>query len=50
MVFRMELTYSEIENILDIKHIDPSPTGYTLKPSIFEISYNNSMLKSFFSR
>ena len=46
MVFRMELTYSEIENILDNKYIDTSAIGYTLEPSICEINDINLILKS----
>ena len=34
MVFRMELTVSEIENIVDMKYFDAKSTGYTL-PSGF---------------
>ena len=46
MVFRMELTYSGIENILDKKYIASSCTGYTLPPGIHEISDVNSMINS----
>ena len=46
MVFKMELTYSEIEKILDTKYIAPSSTGYTSQPGIYEISDINLMLKS----
>ena len=45
-VFRMELTYIEIEKILDMKYIDASTTGYTLPPGVYEINDINSMLKS----
>ena len=48
MVFIMELTYSDIEYKLDVKHFDASSTGYTLPPSVYEISDINSMLYSFF--
>ena len=34
MVFRMGLTNSEIEYILDMKHNDASSTGYILPPGI----------------
>ena len=30
MVFTMELTYSEIEKILDMRYFPTSSTGYTL--------------------
>ena len=38
MVFRMELTNSEIENDLDMNNIDASTTGYTLESGIYEVS------------
>ena len=46
MIFKMELTNSEIESILALKYIATSPTGYTLPHGIYEISDFNSMLKS----
>ena len=46
MVFRMELLYGEIENIIDMKYIDASSTGYTFPPGIYEITDINLMLKS----
>ena len=46
MVFTMELTYSEIENILDMRYFPTSSTGYILPPGIHEISDINLMLKS----
>ena len=46
MVFRMELTYSEIEKILDVKYIATSTIGYTLPVGIYEIIDNNSTIKS----
>ena len=46
MVFRMELTYSEIEKILDVKSNPTISTEYALPPGIYEISDNNLMLKS----
>ena len=42
----MELTYVEIVNILDVKYIAGSTTGYTLPPGIYEITGINMMLKS----
>ena len=48
MVFGMELTYSEIEKILDVKYIDTSTIGYTLPPGIYEIDDKNLMLKNLF--
>ena len=46
MVYRMELTYDEIVDILDIKYIPGSTIGYTLPPGLYEISDINLMLKS----
>ena len=46
MVFRTELTYSEIENILDMKNITKTSIGYTLPPGIKKGSDINLMLKS----
>ena len=48
MVFRMELTYSEIDYIIDVKCIDASTTGYTLSPGIYEVSDFKLLLKSSF--
>ena len=45
MVFRMELTNSEVENILDMKYFDASITGYTVPPGIYEIGDINFNLK-----
>ena len=42
----MELTYSEIENILDMKHIDASATGYTVPPGVYKVNTIHSRLKS----
>ena len=38
MVFRMELTYSEIENIIEMIYIDTLTTGYTIPPENYELS------------
>ena len=48
MVFRLELTYTEILNILDMNYIDASITRYILPPGVYEISNINLMLTSFF--
>ena len=45
MIFRLQLTYSEIEYILDVKYIDTKAVGYTLPPGIYEISEINLMVK-----
>ena len=42
----MELTCREIENILDMKYIDASTTGYTIPPGVYEFKDNNLMSKS----
>ena len=46
MVFRLELSYTEILNTLDMKYIDASTTGYTLPPGVYEFSDINSTIKS----
>ena len=46
VVFRMELTYSEIEKTLDTEYIATSSTGYTLPLGIYEITDIELMLKS----
>ena len=46
MVYRMELTYDEIVDVLDVKYIAGSTNGYTLVPGIYEVSDINLMLKS----
>ena len=43
MVFRMELTYDEIEDILDVKYIAASTIGHTLQAGKYEISDINLM-------
>ena len=48
LVFRTQLTYSEVENILDMKYVDTSATGYILEPGINETGHNILMVKSFF--
>ena len=46
MVFRMELTYHEVAEILDRKKFDAKFTGYTFPLGIYEVFDNNSKLKS----
>ena len=46
MVFRFELTYNEIVDILDIKYIPTSTKGYTLPCGIYEIRDINFMIQS----
>ena len=43
LVYRMQLTYDEIIDILDFKYI-PTKTGYSLNPGIYEvIDLNNTL-------
>ena len=46
MVYRMELTYDEIVDVLDVKYIAGSTIAYTLPPGKYEITDIISMLKS----
>ena len=46
MVFRLQLTYDEIIDILDYKYIPTKRIGYSLKPNIYQISDINSTLKN----
>ena len=46
IVYRMELIYDEIMDVLDIKYISASSIGFTLAPGIDELSDPNLMLKS----
>ena len=46
MVYRMELTFDEIVDILDVKNFAGSTKGYTLPPEIYEFKDINSMLAS----
>ena len=42
----MQLTCDEIVNILDVRYVAGSTNGYTLSPSVFEISDLNFILKN----
>ena len=46
MVYRMELIFDEIVDILDVKYIAASTIGYTKPPRTYEISDINLMIKS----
>ena len=46
MVYRLQLTYDEIVDIVDVKYIAGSTKGYTLAPGIHEVTDINMMLKS----
>ena len=44
MVYRFQLTYDEIMDILDLKYIATKRTGYSLNPGIYEvIDFNNTL-------
>ena len=45
LVYRMQLTYDEIIDILDLKNIPTKRTGYSLNPGIYEIIDLNNTLK-----
>ena len=37
MVYRMQLTYEEIVDVLDVNYFTGSSNGYTIPPGIYEI-------------
>ena len=45
LVYRMQLTYDEIIDILDLKYITTKRTGYSLNPGIYEVVDLNNTLK-----
>ena len=46
MVYRFQLTYDEIMDILDLKYIPSKRTGYSLDPGIYEVVDLNNTLKN----
>ena len=46
LVFRLQLTYHEIVDILDVKYISTKRIGYSLKPNIYNIVDSNNTLKN----
>ena len=44
-VYRMQLTYDEVVNILDLKYIPTKGTGYSLNPGIYEVVDISNTLK-----
>ena len=44
-VYRFQLTYDEIVDILDLKYIPAKRTGYSLDPGIYEVDDLNNTLK-----
>ena len=45
LVYRMQLTYDEIIDVLDLKYISTKRKGYSLNPGIYEIVDLNNTLK-----
>ena len=45
LVYRMQLTYDEIIDILDLKYIPTKRTGYSLNPGFYEVDDLNNTLK-----
>ena len=45
LVYKMQLTYAEIIDILDLKYIPTKRTGYSLNPGIYEVVDLNNTLK-----
>ena len=45
MVYRFQLTYDEIIDILDLKYIPTKRAGYSLNPGIYEVTDLNNILK-----
>ena len=49
LIYRMQLTYNEIIDILDLENIPTKRTGYSLNPGIYEVIYLNNTLKHILS-
>ena len=45
LVYRMQLTYDEIIDVLDLKYIPTKRTGYSLNPGFYEVVDLNNILK-----
>ena len=45
LVYRMQLTYEEIIDVLDLKYIPTKRTGYSLNPGIYEVIDLSNTLK-----
>ena len=45
LVYRVQLTYDEIIDVLDLKYIPTKRTGYSLNPGIYEVIDLNNTLK-----
>ena len=48
LVHRMQLTYNEIIDILDLKYIPTKRTGYSLNPGMYEVVDLNNTLNIFY--
>ena len=46
MVYRLQLIYDELVDVLDIKYVAGSTKGYILPPGVYELVDINFMLKS----
>ena len=46
LVYRMQLTYNEIINILDLKYIPTKSIGYSIEPNIYNVIDLNKTLKN----
>ena len=46
LVYRMQLTYNEIINILDLKYISTKRIGYSIEPNIYNVIDLNKILKN----
>ena len=47
MVYRMQLTYDEFIDILELYYIATKTTGYSIPPGIYEIIDNNFVIKTY---
>ena len=45
LIYRMQLTYNEIIDVLDLEYIPTKRTGYSLNPGIYEVVDLNNTLK-----
>ena len=50
LVFRLQITYHEIVEILDVKYISTKRIGYSLKPNIYNVVDLNNTLKKYSTR
>ena len=46
LVYRFQLTYDEIINLLDLKYIPTERTGYSIEPNIYNVVDLNKTLKN----